>query len=139
MKKNIHPVERGMRLVLLACTLAVVVGLAVPVQDLVADSAEPCCFTNNRYDGTCKVIPGEGETCQSILAYLNNPMGTGKSYCGGTSVRGGWAHVDCKTGKSIPHQNTAGSTPKAQKRAPAREERVSQSGGHGDSMGLWQQ
>ena len=46
------------------------------------------------------MIPGEGETCQSILAYLNNPMSTGKSYCGGTAVRGGWVQVDCKTGKS---------------------------------------
>jgi hypothetical protein len=61
--------------------VAVVAGLAVLVSAQIAGSAEPCCFANDRYEGTCKVIPGKGETCQSILAYLNDPMSTGKSYC----------------------------------------------------------
>ena len=105
----------------LEIAVAVVVGLAALAPVLVADSAKSCCFSSDRYDGICRVIPGEGETCQSILAYLNNPMGMGKSYCGGTSVRGGWVQVDCKTGKSLIQQGAAGSTPKAQNPAPARE------------------
>jgi hypothetical protein len=103
-----------------AVVVAAVVGLAVLVPALMAGSAEPCCFANERYEGTCTVFPGEGETCGSILAYLNNPMSTGKSYCGGTTVRGGWHQVDCKTGKSVMQQGTAGSTAKAQKPAPPR-------------------
>jgi len=103
----------------LKIAVAVVVGLAVLAPALVAGSAEPCCFASDRYEGICKVTPGEGENCQSILAYLNNPMSTGKSYCDGTSVRGGWVQADCKTGKSVAQQGTAGSTPTAQKPAPA--------------------
>ncbi len=103
----------------LGIAAAIVVGLAVLVPAQIAGSAESCCFANGRYKGTCKVIPGEGETCQSILAYLNNPMSTGKSYCGGTAVRGGWVQVDCKTGKSSIQQSAAGSAHKAGKPAPA--------------------
>jgi hypothetical protein len=110
---------------LLGIALAAVVGLAVLVPALLAGSAEPCCFANDRYEGTCTVFPGEGETCGSILAYLNNPMSTGKTYCGSTRIRGGWVQVDCKTGKSVIQQDAAGSTPKAQKTAPAREKGVS--------------
>jgi hypothetical protein len=112
-------------LLFLACTVAVMVRLAWLAPILVAGSAEPYCFANNRYVGTCKVIPGKGETCQSILAYLNNPMSTGKSYCGRTSVRGGWIQVDCKTGKPIIRQGATGSTPKTRKPTPEREEGAS--------------
>jgi len=59
-------------------------------------SASRCCFTNPRYSGMCEVMPGTDETCASILAYLNNPSGTGKTYCGGTSIRGGWASASCE-------------------------------------------
>ncbi|HXV63996.1 MAG TPA: hypothetical protein VEK15_25075 [Vicinamibacteria bacterium] len=59
-------------------------------------SKEPCCFQNPRYPGTCKVQPAEDETCASILAYLNNPMAQGKTYCGGTDVRQGWTEVPCE-------------------------------------------
>ena len=110
----------------LGIAAAVVAGLAVPLPAQIAGSAEPCCFANDHYEGTCKVIPGEGETCKGILDYLNNPMSTGKSYCGGTSVRGGWVHADCKTGKPIIRQGAAGSTPKVRKPAPAREKEASQ-------------
>jgi hypothetical protein len=65
-------------------------------QDKPSESKEPCCFTNPAYSGVCKVEPAEGETCESILAYLNNPMGQGKSYCGGTKVRQGWKKVECE-------------------------------------------
>ena len=54
-----------------------------------------CCFANPGYAGTCKVVPAEDETCASIVAYLNNPMAEGKSYCGGTTVRQGWTEVSC--------------------------------------------
>ena len=61
---------------------------------------EPCCFENPRYSGTCQVTPGEGETCSSILGYLNNPNSVGKSYCGNTKVRGGWTQVTCEKAAS---------------------------------------
>ncbi len=59
-------------------------------------SKAACCFKNPGYTGTCKVQPTEDETCASILAYLNNPMAQGKSYCGGTTVRQGWTEVSCE-------------------------------------------
>lgn len=103
----------------LGIAAAMVVGLAVLVPAQNAGSEEPCCFANGRYKGTCKVIPGEGETCQSILAYLNSPMSTGKSYCGVTAVRGGWVQVDCKTGESSIQQSATGFAHQARKPAPA--------------------
>jgi len=76
---------------------------------LVPGTAKPCCFTNDGYQGICTVIPGKDETCESILAYLNNPMSTGKSYCRGTSVRGGWVTVDCKKGTPLEQPKTGSS------------------------------
>ena len=46
-------------------------------------------------------MPGPEESCGDILAYLNNPNSVGKSYCGGTKVRGGWAQVQCEGGASV--------------------------------------
>jgi hypothetical protein len=63
---------------------------------------QACCFTNPQYTGKCVVQPGAGETCASILAYLNNPQAQGKSYCGNTDIRGGWALADCAEKKSGP-------------------------------------
>jgi hypothetical protein len=60
------------------------------------EAKEPCCFTNQRYTGVCQVTPAEDESCASILAYLNNPNSSGKGYCGGTSIRGGWQQVSCE-------------------------------------------
>ncbi len=74
------------------------VSVLLPVQG--TGSHEPCCFANQRYDGVCTVVPGEGETCDSILAYLNDPMSSGKTYCGNSQIRGGWSRVDCTAGKS---------------------------------------
>jgi hypothetical protein len=62
---------------------------------------ESCCFNNPGFTGTCQVVPGEDETCGSILAYLNNPNSVGKAYCGGTKVRGGWSQVACEGGASV--------------------------------------
>jgi hypothetical protein len=59
-------------------------------------AGELCCFNNPAYSGTCQVRPAEDETCESILAYLNNPMSQGKNYCGGTKVRQGWKQVACE-------------------------------------------
>jgi len=75
------------------------VGAALAALLLVAtgEPARPhCCFTNLRHVGTCEVEPAKDETCTSILAYLNNPQSQGKSYCGNTSVRGGWKLERCE-------------------------------------------
>jgi hypothetical protein len=71
----------------------------VPVR--AADSTQSCCYTNTRFQGMCTVNPVKGENCQTILAYLNNPLSTGRSYCNGTTLRRGWIRVDCETGKPI--------------------------------------
>lgn len=63
---------------------------------IAGEAKEPCCFTNARYTGTCQVVPAEDESCGSILTYLNNPNSSGKAYCGGTSIRGGWQQVSCE-------------------------------------------
>jgi hypothetical protein len=83
--------------------LAVVVGIGLAATSMLADAGwvstaadERCCFTNPRYTGVCVVTPAEDESCGSILAYLNNPNSVGKPYCGGTTIRGGWAQVECK-------------------------------------------
>ncbi|HET7747685.1 MAG TPA: hypothetical protein VFM29_10325 [Vicinamibacteria bacterium] len=55
-----------------------------------------CCFVNPRFAGVCAVQPIKGETCAGILSYLNNPKGVGKSYCGNTTVRGGWSATRCQ-------------------------------------------
>jgi hypothetical protein len=60
------------------------------------DPRPNCCFTNARYVGTCEVEPTKDTTCAAILDYLNNPQSQGKSYCGNTSIRGGWQQVPCE-------------------------------------------
>jgi len=61
-----------------------------------ADAPRPaCCFTNPAYAGVCRVEPGTGETCDSILDYLNSGQSTGKTYCESTLIRGGWDSVPC--------------------------------------------
>jgi hypothetical protein len=73
---------------------------AMVQQDEPKESEETCCFSNPAYSGVCEVQPAEGETCEGILAYLNNPMAQGKDYCGGTQVRGGWTQVKCEEEES---------------------------------------
>lgn len=75
---------------------AVAAGAAVLLAQTAGAAKPPCCFANPQYAGVCAVEPGEGETCKSILDYLNNPQSQGKSYCGSTNVRGGWKQVECK-------------------------------------------
>jgi hypothetical protein len=66
----------------------------------------PCCFENPRFSGTCEVTPGEGESCGTILGYLNNPNSMGKDYCGNTNIRGGWSQVNCEGAASVADQCT---------------------------------
>ena len=70
---------------------------AAPPQAAPAQEPHPpkCCFANPGFSGTCEVEPAKDETCASILGYLNNPMSQGKSYCGNTTLRGGWTSVAC--------------------------------------------
>ena len=75
--------------------VAVAAGAVGPTVDAGNRTADPCCFTNPRFAGVCEVTPSEDETCADILAYLNNPSSVGKTYCGKTKVRGGWAQVEC--------------------------------------------
>ena len=86
-----NPLGRGRR----ARRIAAVVGAAVLFMGAGA-ARKPCCFTNPQYSGICAVEPGEGESCQSILDYLNNPQSQGKAYCGNTNVRGGWKLTACQ-------------------------------------------
>ena len=60
------------------------------------DPRPHCCFTNARYVGTCEVEPAKDQTCATVLDYLNNPQSQGKSYCGNTTIRGGWQQVPCE-------------------------------------------
>jgi len=66
---------------------------------MATDDPKPlrCCFTNVRYAGVCEVEPPKDQTCASILAYLNNPLSVGSTYCSSTSVRGGWKQKRCKS------------------------------------------
>ena len=71
--------------------VVLVLSAAVP-----AAPSEKCCFTNPGFSGTCEVQPTKDESCGQILAYLNNPMAQGKSYCGNTTVRSGWKQTSCE-------------------------------------------
>jgi len=65
------------------------------LQPAVAQAEDECCFNNYRFAGGCQVRPSDGETCRSILGYLNNFSSVGAYYCGNTTVRGGWTVVSC--------------------------------------------
>ena len=88
------------------------VGLALALAAPVPAAAE-CCYTNPQYSGTCKVQPSGDETCQSILAYLNNPMASGKGYCGGTTVRGNWSEASCTAPTPTPTPSTGAAAPES--------------------------
>jgi hypothetical protein len=82
-----------------ACAILLLVAASAPVAPTQDPPPPKCCFTNSRYTGTCEVQPATDETCSSILGYLNNPMSQGKSYCGSTTIRGGWQSVACEAKK----------------------------------------
>lgn len=60
------------------------------------ENVQKCCFTNPQYAGVCEVNTAEGETCATILDYLNNPNSAGKTYCESTRIRVGWKQADCE-------------------------------------------
>jgi hypothetical protein len=114
---------------LVHCCLAALValGAALPAAalDSVGDDLAPCCFTNPRYAGVCQVVPGEGETCATILAYLNNQTSAGKTYCGSTTIRGGWTTVACNgedsaTACTVQPASPSGLAPAADPRSAPR-------------------
>jgi hypothetical protein len=86
--------EEGLNVLKIRIGLAVFVflgGLAAAP----ARVKSPCCFSNPQYAGKCVVRPAKGETCSSILAYLNKASSVGKNYCSNTTIRGGWALATC--------------------------------------------
>jgi hypothetical protein len=58
--------------------------------------SEECCYVNPSYSGICVVEPAPGETCASILEYLNSAGTVGKTYCDNTAIRGNWKQVQCR-------------------------------------------
>ena len=58
-------------------------------------STGQCCFVHPNYSGVCVVQPAGNETCASILGYLNSAGSAGKTYCGSTTIRGGWSRTKC--------------------------------------------
>ena len=85
-------VNRNARFRLVPAVLLALWACIVPA-DAAADT-KPCCFNTCRFSGRCVVQIGDGESCGDVLGVLNNPMGA-PGYCGGTSIRGGWATVEC--------------------------------------------
>jgi hypothetical protein len=79
--------------------LALTQSLPAPAPQTAASApsgaAARCCVTNTAYRGVCLVTLGEKETCESVLAYLNAPNTSGRTYCNSTRLRGGWEKVPC--------------------------------------------
>ncbi len=83
-----------------ALVLAIVAaGSAPPAPEI---ATRRCCLTNQAYRGVCVVTLGEKETCEDILAYLNAPNTTGRTYCNSTRLRGGWEKVPCPPATPAP-------------------------------------
>jgi hypothetical protein len=95
---NRSPAGR-IRIVLLAAALAVLGGAPAAIR--ASDEPPPrCCFAHPQYSGVCEVNLGRGESCADVLAYLNSPNASGKTYCGSTEIRGGWRSVVCAQPKT---------------------------------------
>ena len=69
-----------------------------------------CCFTNQDHVGVCVVIPGERETCKTILTYLNTPNTVARTYCNSTRIRGGWKQVPCPPSSPPAASSSAAAT-----------------------------
>jgi hypothetical protein len=80
-------------------SLVVAAGALIGAVQAKPDPRPPCCFTHPRYVGVCEVKPAKDETCETILAYLNNPLAQGKAYCNNTTLRGGWEEAACGKAK----------------------------------------
>lgn len=87
------------RLALLAAVAATLLGTRPGVLAAAPETKKTCCFANPEYAGICEVEPADDETCASVLAYLNSPASTGKSYCSSTEIRRGWTQASCKPAK----------------------------------------
>ena len=96
---------------LLLAAAAAGVAAAPPPSEATAQSgaASQCCFTHTNFYGVCVVVPGEDETCEDILAYLNSPNTVGRTYCNSSRIRGGWKQVDCT--RETPESARAGTSP----------------------------
>ena len=104
----------------IATLVALIVVAAAPVfaetqPTEISIGNDTCCFDNPRYSGTCQVTTGPDESCSDVLSYLNNQASVGKTYCGNTKVRGGWAQIDCE-GASTMCAPPAASTNEAPRR-----------------------
>ena len=95
--------SRWSRRTTLVTAVGVVVMVALDAVGATPAAASACCFTNPQFAGGCVVQAGKGETCASIQTYLNDPRSQGKTYCGNTSIKGGWKQVRCtKPRRSSP-------------------------------------
>ena len=74
---------------------AILVLIATASLPQIAAAEERCCLNNFRFAGGCMVVVRGGETCSSVLSYLNSFDSVGKYYCDNTTVRGGWTLSDC--------------------------------------------
>jgi hypothetical protein len=85
--------SRSTRRLLLSAALVALCASLVPA---VADAeTKLCCFNNWRFAGSCVEQIEMNESCGDILGVLNNPMSAAHRFCGGSTIRGGWAGVDC--------------------------------------------
>jgi len=91
-----HTRRDCVRIAAMGAALALLMGTRPSVRAAEETKRAPCCFVNPRYSGACQVEPSDDETCASILAYLNNPSSSGKSYCSNTEIRQGWTRAKCK-------------------------------------------
>lgn len=89
----------------LAALITVAAGLVIAPQPVIAQDVilspvpkDPCCFSNFRFAGNCRVMPRQGQYCENVLSYLNNFNSAGDSYCNSTFIRGGWTLIDCASG-----------------------------------------
>lgn len=98
--------NRNASLLSLAALIALTFAIAAPAgaEPPATETAignDTCCFSNPRYSGTCEVTTGPDESCSDALAYLNNQMAVGKTYCENTKIRGGWSQVECEGDTSM--------------------------------------
>lgn len=95
-----HPHITSAAALLFAAAGLLVAPAPVDAQDVVLSPVpkDPCCFTNFRFAGTCRVMPRQGQYCENILSYLNNFSSAGEAYCNSTTIRGGWTLVECASG-----------------------------------------
>ncbi len=108
---------KSLRNTTILLVLTLIAAIFVAPGDAQAD--ESCCLNNYRFAGGCMVVARGQETCQDVIAYLNNFNSVGKYYCDNTMVRGGWTLSDC--GNPAMNSNPYVTPGNAQQSAPAQE------------------